>query len=90
MKAHTRCFHSFRTGNRIRHAFIATPHLMEVMSQLHIYDATALVVLAYVLEYLFVLRDHKDEPRRLKSKVALIGHILGLIRSGPSCHSDLR
>lgn len=60
------------------------------MLQLVIYAATALAVLAYCIEYLFVLRDHGDEPQRLKSKVPLIGHILGLIRSGPSYHNELR
>ena len=60
------------------------------MLLLLVYAATALTVLAYAIEHLFVLRDHKAEPQRLQSKVPLIGHILGLVRHGPFYLSELR
>jgi hypothetical protein len=54
------------------------------------YKLIGLVLLAYAAEYLFSLRDDPREPPRLRPKVPLIGHVLGLIRSGPSYHSQLR
>ncbi|PLB49117.1 cytochrome P450 [Aspergillus steynii IBT 23096] len=48
------------------------------------------VLLAYVTEYLLSIRDDPREPIRLRPKVPVIGHILGLIRNGPSYHSQLR
>jgi hypothetical protein len=55
-----------------------------------VYGFVGLVLLAYTAEYLLSLRDDPREPPRLQSKVPLIGHVLGLINSGPSYHSQLR
>ena len=55
-----------------------------------IYIFVGLILLAYVGEYVFAFRDDPREPTRLRSKVPLIGHVLGLIRHGPSYHSKLR
>jgi len=49
-----------------------------------------LACLAYIGEYLFSLGDDHREPPRLRSKVPLIGHVLGFLRSGPSYHTELR
>ena len=49
-----------------------------------------LVLLAYTVEYLLGLTDDVQEPPRLRSNIPLIGHILGIIRNGPSYHSQLR
>lgn len=49
-----------------------------------------LALLAYVGEYLFSLGDDPKEPPRLRSRVPLIGHVLGFLRSGPSYHTELR
>ncbi|KAF7589270.1 hypothetical protein BBP40_004528 [Aspergillus hancockii] len=55
-----------------------------------VYGFVGLVLFAYAAEYLFSLRDDPREPPRLRSKVPLIGHALGLMKSGPSYHSQLR
>ncbi|CAN8099089.1 unnamed protein product [Discula destructiva] len=49
-----------------------------------------LIVVAYAAEYVFGYKDDSLEPHRLPSKVPLIGHVIGLIQSGPSYHSTLR
>jgi len=54
------------------------------------YGFFGLVLLAYAVEYLFSFGDDPREPPRLRSKVPLIGHVLGLIKNGPSYHSQLR
>lgn len=54
------------------------------------YGFVGAVVFAYVAEYLFSIRDDPREPKRLRPRVPLIGHVLGLITSGPSYHSQLR
>jgi hypothetical protein len=54
------------------------------------YGIVALVLLAYTAEFVLSLRDDSKEPPRLRSKVPLIGHVLGIIRSGPSYHSQLK
>jgi hypothetical protein len=54
------------------------------------YGIGALVAVAYAVEYVLTLRDDPTEPPRLRSKVPLIGHILGIITSGPSYHSQLK
>ncbi|KAI4734550.1 hypothetical protein E4T50_14918 [Aureobasidium sp. EXF-12298] len=49
-----------------------------------------LALLAYAAEYLLGLTDKAQEPPRLRSNIPLIGHVLGIIRNGPSYHSRLR
>lgn len=61
-----------------------------MMLQELIYVLVALALLAYAAEYAFSLEDDPREPPRLPSKVPLIGHVLGLVTSGPSYHSKLR
>lgn len=54
------------------------------------YCLLASALLAYAADYLLGLTDNVQEPPRLKSNIPLIGHILGIIRDGPSYHSRLR
>ncbi|OAR00692.1 hypothetical protein LLEC1_07074, partial [Akanthomyces lecanii] len=54
------------------------------------YGVAATVILAYLLEYLISSRDDAKEPPRLHAKIPLIGHLLGIITSGPSYHSTLK
>lgn len=54
------------------------------------YCLLGLVLLAYAAEYLLGLTDDAQEPPRLRSDIPFIGHILGIIRNGPSYHSQLR
>jgi hypothetical protein len=37
-------------------------------------------VLAFILEFIFTLFDDPREPRRITSKLPIIGHILGVWR----------
>lgn len=55
-----------------------------------IFSFLGLVLLAYAVEYSISSGDDPREPRRLQPKIPLIGHIIGLIQSGPSYHSKLR
>ena len=55
-----------------------------------LYGLLGLVLLAYAAEFLLSLRDDAREPRRLRSKVPLVGHVIGIVRSGPSYHSQLK
>lgn len=59
--------------------------LLEVITGL-----VVLIILAYAAENVLSHADDPLEPRRLPPKVPLIGHIIGLIQSGPSYHSTLR
>ena len=70
--------------------WIAISLLFVTMIHELVYGFVGLVLLAYAAEYLFSLRDDPQEPPRLQSKVPLIGHVLGLMKSGPSYHSQLR
>lgn len=54
------------------------------------YYLLGLILLAYAAEYLLGLTDNAQEPPRLRSNIPLIGHVLGIIRNGPSYHSRLR
>ncbi|KAH8892085.1 cytochrome P450 [Thozetella sp. PMI_491] len=54
-----------------------------------VYGLISFVLLAYAAEYLLTLRDDPREPRRLSSRIPLVGHVLGFIQSGPSYHSQL-
>ena len=40
------------------------------------------VLLVYTLDYTLRLRDDKREPRRVSSRIPLIGHVLGIVRYG--------
>ncbi|KAI9036078.1 cytochrome P450 [Aspergillus affinis] len=60
------------------------------MIQTIAYGLLGVVLIAYAAERLFSITDDCREPVRLRPKVPLIGHILGIITSGPSYHSQLR
>ncbi|KAI5210029.1 hypothetical protein E4T39_00452 [Aureobasidium subglaciale] len=55
-----------------------------------LYATVGIVLLAYAAEYLISSRDDPREPKRLRSKVPLVGHLIGIINSGPSYHNRLR
>ncbi|KAF5007502.1 hypothetical protein FDECE_6174 [Fusarium decemcellulare] len=46
------------------------------------YSLAGLVLLAYAVEWALSLFDDAREPRRLQSKVPLVGHLLGMIQHG--------
>ncbi len=60
------------------------------MAQYLACGVAATVILAYFLEYLISSRDDAREPPRLRAKIPLVGHLLGIITSGPSYHSTLK
>ncbi|KAI0449782.1 cytochrome P450 [Xylaria acuta] len=45
------------------------------------------IILAYIVEFTRSCGDDLREPRRLRPRVPLIGHILGLLRHGPSYYT---
>lgn len=49
-----------------------------------IYSVTGLVVLAYMVDFIFSVCDDPREPPRLRPKIPVIGHVIGLMRHGPS------
>lgn len=55
-----------------------------------VYGVAATVILAYFLEYYISSKDDVREPSRIRAKIPLIGHLLGIITSGPSYHSTLK
>ena len=52
--------------------------------------ASALLLLAYVADSLFSFRDDPREPPRVRSKIPLIGHVIGLMRHGPTYYKQMR
>lgn len=54
------------------------------------YGVAALILLAYALDFLFSLGDDAREPPRILPKVPLIGHVLGLMRHGPTYYRHTR
>lgn len=54
------------------------------------YGIAGLVLIAYALDFIFSLGDDPREPPRIRSKVPLIGHLLGLIQHGPTYYSQTR
>ncbi|OAA53194.1 Cytochrome P450 [Cordyceps fumosorosea ARSEF 2679] len=55
-----------------------------------VYALITVVVLVYSFEYLIGCRDDEREPRRLRARTPLVGHLLGIIAHGPSYHSKLK
>ncbi|KAL9040691.1 MAG: hypothetical protein Q9214_004384 [Letrouitia sp. 1 TL-2023] len=53
-----------------------------------VYVVVGLVLLAYVVDFLFSLLDDPREPPRLRPKVPLIGHLLGIMQNGPTNRTD--
>lgn len=54
------------------------------------YGIAGLVLLAYAIDFLFGLGDDPQEPPRIRPKVPLIGHVLGVMRAGPTYYSQTR
>ena len=55
-----------------------------------VYSAGALLALAFAVDFYFSLRDDPREPPRLRPKIPLIGHLIGLIRYGTVYYSVTR
>ncbi|KAK4645511.1 hypothetical protein QC761_202090 [Podospora bellae-mahoneyi] len=55
-----------------------------------LYALLAVVSLAYLADYLLAWNDDPKEPPRLRARIPLIGHLIGIIVSGPSYHSVIR
>lgn len=54
------------------------------------YGLLCVAVSAYALEWSLSLFDDPSEPPRFQSKVPLIGHLLGLLRTGPAYYTTTR
>lgn len=54
------------------------------------YGIGALVVLAYAVDFFFSLQDAPNEPPRLRPKLPLIGHLVGLLQYGSVYYSMTR
>ncbi len=54
------------------------------------YGIAGLVLLAYTVDFLFSLGDDPREPPRIRPKVPLVGHLLGIMGSGPVYYSQTR
>lgn len=55
-----------------------------------LYSSISVISVAYLIDYIFNIRDDVREPSRLRSRIPLIGHLIGIISSGPSYHSTLK
>lgn len=54
------------------------------------YGFAGLVFLAYAVDLFLSIKDDPLEPRRIRPKVPLIGHILGLMQHGPTYYNHMR
>lgn len=52
-----------------------------------LYVVVGLILLAYAAEAAYSSRDDPREPPRLKPKVPLVGHAIGLVQHGPAYFS---
>ncbi|KAK2022916.1 cytochrome P450 [Colletotrichum zoysiae] len=48
------------------------------------YALTGIILLAYAVDYFYNAGDDPKEPTRVRSRVPLIGHVLGLMTQGPT------
>lgn len=55
-----------------------------------VYGVLGLILLAYTVDLYFNIGDEPGEPSRVRSSVPLIGHVLGLMRDGPSYYQKTR
>jgi hypothetical protein len=55
-----------------------------------VYTVIVLALGCYLSDYLLSMRDDPAEPPRAKSPLPLIGHLLGLIKSGTLYFSQIR
>ncbi|KAH6653320.1 cytochrome P450 [Truncatella angustata] len=53
-----------------------------------IYALVGLLGLAYVVEHALGLRDDAREPRRVSSRIPLIGHVLGIVKYGTVYYNE--
>jgi hypothetical protein len=60
------------------------------MLSIAIYVSVAFVTVCYFSDWLFSLWDDPTEPPRVKAVIPLIGHLLGLIKSGSSYFTQIR
>lgn len=54
------------------------------------YCLIGLVGLAYAVEFALTLRDDVREPRRVASRVPLIGHVYGIVKYGTVYYNQTR
>lgn len=54
------------------------------------YALLGVIVLAYGAEFVMALFDDPREPPRVKTRIPLIGHIIGMIREGKMYYNTLR
>jgi hypothetical protein len=47
-------------------------------------SAAGLLVLGFIIDFIFSLGDDPREPPRLRPQIPVIGHVIGLMRHGPS------
>ncbi|KAH8587472.1 cytochrome P450 [Bisporella sp. PMI_857] len=52
-----------------------------------VYGFASVVLLAYAVEFLLSLRDDSKEPPRVRPRVPLIGHLLGLVTYGTAYYN---
>ena len=49
-----------------------------------------LIILTYIVELARGFGDDAREPKRLRSRIPLIGHVLGLLHHGPAYYNLTR
>jgi hypothetical protein len=54
------------------------------------YVILGLIVLAYGAEFVMSLTDDPREPPRVKTRIPLIGHIIGMVCEGKMYYNTLR
>ncbi|KHO00583.1 Cytochrome P450 [Metarhizium album ARSEF 1941] len=55
-----------------------------------LYGVAAAALLAYTADFLFSLRDDPREPPRVRPAIPLVGHVLGIMRRGPTYYTETR
>jgi hypothetical protein len=55
-----------------------------------VYASLAFISVCFLSDWLISLQDGPGEPPRARSKIPLIGHLLGLIKSGTAYFTQVR
>lgn len=55
-----------------------------------VYGIAGLILIAYVVDFFLSLGDDYWEPPRIRPKVPVIGHLLGIMAGGPTYYSKTR
>ena len=55
-----------------------------------VYASVALITVCYLSDWLICLWDSPGTPPRAKSGIPLVGHLLGLIKSGTAYYTEVR